>query len=85
MPVQVMAVLGVVGGPVGGLLADRLGRKPAALGGTAIVAAAFGTLPFVESQAATAPTPAPATAPTTSPSHQPQPQPQPQPQSWPWP
>jgi len=48
----VMAVLGVVGGPVGGSLADSLGRKPAALTGAAIVAAAFGALPFVQTQEA---------------------------------
>ena len=47
-----MAVLGVVGGPAGGWLADTVGRKPTVLLGSAVVVSAFGALPLLESQAA---------------------------------
>ena len=47
-----MAVLGIVGGPAGGWLADTVGRKPTVLAGSGVVVCAFGALPLLESQTA---------------------------------
>jgi MFS family permease len=49
---SLMAVLGVVGAPLGGYAADVVGRKPAVLAGGSLCALAFGSLPFLDSHAA---------------------------------
>ena len=43
------SVLGIVGSPLGGLVADRVGRRPAIVFGAAAAAAAYGLLPLMES------------------------------------
>lgn len=45
----VSAALGIVGGPLGGLVADGVGRRPAVIGASAICSACFASFPFVES------------------------------------
>lgn len=49
---SVSSVLGIVGSPLGGFVADRVGRKPAIAFGAATAAAAYGIVPLLESQSA---------------------------------
>ena len=49
---SVAAVLGIVGAPLGGYVADWAGRKPAAMMGSLIVSGAFASLVMVDSKPA---------------------------------